>query len=261
MISLSRFARGLAWGAVALSNLALGPLPQITQIFEKLERSLTGRSLVQGARAMSLERNLQDWIKPAGVSRTDAVLTRVYYPATGREERVREVTVFLRMDLNSEDVLLDLAHELTHATRGAAWDPYDPQLTQDRYIERAIVGVGGEVDALISECRVAQELGLPSSHVSCDRYLRGSVVNRSRLIADFYKTGKDAVLFSSTGRAPYPIALAKEYDALMDVACTNTARRLREARREEKLSSMLESAQAFFAQRCPQRGLARDQDT
>lgn len=231
----------------ALFCSAFEPLPELHPMLERLERSATGRVLVQGARALSITRDLQEWIRPAAVSRTDAVLTRVFFPATGREVRQREVTVYLRMDLNHEDLLLDLAHELTHATQGAAWDPYDPTLTREAYVSRAITGVGGEVDALISECRVSKELAVPSAHVPCDRYLQGSQVFRDRLVRDFYKIGADAVLFSSTGKAPYPVALAQEYDALMKIACTNTERRMREA---DPTSPIFETATHFFEQRC-----------
>lgn len=192
------------------------------------------------------------------VSRTDAVLTRNYDPRTGQENRVREVSVHLKRGQPMAELLYDVAHELTHAVAGPTWDPYDPGLTAANYIWAALEGEGGEVDAIVTECRVALELkGQNAIAGRCDRYVeRESVeglrsqlkIQRERVREDFYRTGdwhshliqrlgqeatrfpmlsgESPRLYSSTGSAPYPVALIREYDEITAAACENSRRRL-----------------------------------
>ena len=194
------------------------------------------------------------------VSRTDAVLTRHYDPSTGVETREREVTVYLKRGAPIQDLLLDLAHEMTHAASPSQWDPYDPDLTVIAYIHQALEAPGGEVDALFAECEVALELkdisqGLGLSVDRCSRYLNAEGLSREQIQRDFYRVGnwKSKVLnglsrlgahaddlpflsadsprlYSSTGQAPYPLALIREFEDLNRAACENTRRRVDAAR-------------------------------
>ncbi len=208
------------------------------------------------------------------VSRTDAVLTRHFDPKTGKEERSREVSVHLKRDQPLADLVYDLAHELTHAVAGPNWDPYDPGLTATGYIWTALEGPGGEVDAVVSECRVARELAKSDLIGRCERYVTRSDIDRDKVREDFYRIGEwvpalkkrlgqDASkfpmlsdlpprLYSSTGAAPYPVSLLREYDEITAVACDNSRRRYAATSRNpaSESDSAGESTREFLQNRC-----------
>lgn len=194
------------------------------------------------------------------VSRTDAVLTRHFDSTTGEELRERQVSIHLKRGQSFSDLFFDLSHELTHAVAGPNWDPYDPNLTASRYVISALESPGGEIDAIYAECRLAFEvLQIPgntgdewSAHgVRCSRYLKkGSlaVIDREKIKSEFYRVGRwysdlsselgdekgslpllssdSPKLYSSTGGAPYPVALVREYQEINVAACANSKRRL-----------------------------------
>ncbi|MBC7690501.1 MAG: hypothetical protein H7222_01920 [Methylotenera sp.] len=191
------------------------------------------------------------FLKNDSVSRTDAVLTRHYDPVTGKESRERQVTVYIRKEQSFEDRTLDLAHELTHATAAPSWDPYDPNLTAGKYVWAALEAPGGEIEAVVMECQVGLQLSriLPFQVPRCHRYLGAhSVLDANKVRQDFYRVGRwksevteklqaEHVLFpllssekpelySSTGRAPYPLALIREFTELNQIACENARRRV-----------------------------------
>jgi hypothetical protein len=207
-------------------------------------------------------RDLSKALRWGDASRTDSVLTRYFNPRTGREHRDRQVTIYLREGQSLENIVLDLAHELVHATTRPVWDPYDPKLTPGKYIFAAIEGEGGEVEAVIAECEVALQLSnyITSALSRCRGYLRSqatseertskktaSAIDPAKVRADFYRVGKwlDEVneklgketalfpllteekpkLFSSTGHTPYPIALYREFQEITEIACDNTRKR------------------------------------
>ncbi len=216
-------------------------------------------------------------------SRTDAVLTRTLDPKTGKEGRKREVSVYIRQGQTLVETTLDIAHELVHATAPPAWDPYDPDLTLGRYILAAIEGEGGEVEAVAQECEVASQV-FPADAVTrerCGRYVGGqgrvpaSLVGsglgsrsgiRDSIRKDFYRSGRwfadlqknlgmekgifpllsadSPVLYSSTGNAPYPAALMREYRELNLTACKNTLKRL------DTETQTMRFAQRFIQKRC-----------
>lgn len=211
-------------------------------------------------------------------SKTDAMLTRHFNPVTGAETRERQVTVYLREDQRLEDIVLDLAHELVHATSRPSWDPYDPQLTAGKYIWAAIEGEGGEVDAVESECRVGFEIlerygaASPSSR-RCRGYVGGGErLSRDLIRRDFYRVGKWSAeiqarlggerdlfpllnpdsprLYSSTGNAPYPVALYREYEEITQIACENTRKRVQASRSPASGAPPDAAAPAFIARRC-----------
>ena len=230
-----------------------------------------------------LAEKLIEFLRWGETSRTDAVLPRQLDPKTGQESRRREVIVYLRPGQSLNDTILDLAHELIHATARPAWDPYDPGLTPGRYVWAAIEGEGGEIEAVAAECSVSMELAsvLGSSQQRCWTYLANKangqqrVIEKQKIRRDFYRVGKwhheltrrlgketalfpslsasTPKLFSSTGNAPYPIALLDEYDDLNQVACENSRKRL-EAFSGRTLAALTQTAEQlttqFLSRRC-----------
>lgn len=275
------FSVCVAMGTLSLVLAESSSLPPsqpsiaLEQVIETLSQSPSGERLLARA-GTQLER-----LKWGPVSRTDAILTRHFEASTGQEKREREVTIYLKQDQGLEESVLDLAHELIHALSGPQWDPYDPGLTSVGYIQAVIDGVGGEVDALVSECSVSLELAELKgwNPGRCIRYGKpgNSHVDREKVRKDFYTVGKwkktveaiflkegleknalplmsdeHPVFYSSTGRAPYPASLAQEFKELTEIACGNSLRRL------STLSSTLSSeglkaktsAQDFVQKRC-----------
>ena len=211
-------------------------------------------------------RELQSYIQLGQASRTDTVLTRHYNPKSGKEERERQITISLREAQTESELLLDLAHELVHATARPAFDPYDSHLTLGKYVKTAIEGEGGEVDAFVGECGVGLEFfsrahshlgmqeGVQASIRRCLPYLsevslkgiRG--INREKVRKAFYRVGKrydflvknfgseiplfpnlsrnSPEFYSSTGHTPYPAALMEEYKEITAITCANSRNRL-----------------------------------
>jgi hypothetical protein len=199
--------------------------------------------------------------------------------------------VQLRAEASFAQLLSDLAHELTHAGAKPSWDPYDPGFGPTDYVRAAIEGPGGELDAILAECRVLKELSLRRFSPSTEQPAEGTSPkgldalyasqcaphlgpdgepSRPSLRKAFYRVGKHygelleyftegrgtnrggmpssgplsplsplsllsllsllsneaPVFLSSTGLAPYPVALLREYGALNRVACENSRRRL-----------------------------------
>jgi hypothetical protein len=213
----------------------------------RLEGSGTGRELLAGARVLWHEDSrvgLRSHFRLGAASRTDAVLIRHFDPDTGEESRERNVTVYLRLDQPLAELTLDMAHELVHATARPAWDPYDPDLSAGKYIQSAIEGEGGEVEAVRHECLVGYELHYKKVvGQRCRDYGKAPDFATSRIRQDFYRIGKwkakvvkmlgtesslfpelsseKPALFSSTGGTPYPAALLEEFRGLTQIACGN----------------------------------------
>lgn len=246
---------------------------RLRDALEILIRTTAGRAVVARAQRYwkaEFPERILDHLRWGKASKTDAVITRYYNTATGEERRERQVVVFLKAEQRLDDLVLDLAHELVHATTRPAWDPYDPELTPARYIHNAIEGEGGEADAVEAECRVSLELRarFGTSSLRCEEYAteRGTL-DRTRILSDFYRvgrwhaeldrrfgselkrfpllSGRAPRLFSSTGQTPYPVALSREYDEITDIACRN-------ARKRRALASRSASGaqEAFLKSRC-----------
>lgn len=295
---MSRFV--LPLGAAAIVLLAAVPLAssQTVQVREdtgagsrneRFHRALdilshvpTGKRLL--ARAQEFWRfgkpmDLVARLKWGKASKTDAVLTRHFNPRTGVESRDREVTIYLRESQGLEDLVLDIAHELVHATTRPSWDPYDPKLTAGKYIWAAIEGEGGEVPAVAMECRVGFEVhdryGAALHAVErCRNYLKeasGLEPDPALIRRDFYRVGHwdDELskqlgaeralfpmlsaelprLYSSTGNAPYPVALFREFEEITQIACENSRRRA-EVEPDRAPAALQKNAANFVAHRC-----------
>lgn len=257
-----------------------GSTAQMIKIIQVLNDVPAGRRLLQQALKRwqaggtpEYDQNvILDKVKWGTTSRTDTTLTRHFNPKTGKEDRERELIIYLKKDLTETELVLDLAHELVHAVSRPYFDPYDPTLTPGKYIAAAIEGEGGEVDAVVTECQVGLELmelhGLKISR--CQNYIlqQGTEVariDREKVLLDFYKVGQwheelskllgkeisifpllssqQPQLYSSTGRAPYPIALAKEFETINEMACDNSRKRMKSV--STSISSRLTSVFSF----------------
>jgi hypothetical protein len=263
-----------------------GAVTTVDQVIALLEKSQTGHSMIEKAmRVWNLQsrEEFEKRLKWGTSSRTDAVLIRHYDEETGKISRERQVTIYLRQNQSAEDLMLDLAHELVHATARPSWDPYDPNLTAGAYIRATIEGEGGEVEAVRVECQVSNEVfGEKSSSPSASRCLKyvtaegassGSSSDKSevtqKIRQDFYRvghwmgdlrrklgdektlfpllSGSRPALYSSTGGTPYPVALYEEYRQMTAVACENTRRR---APASSQSSLQDKSAQLLLSNRC-----------
>ena len=273
--TLSAASTAGAWGAETANNSANHfSGNSIEQSIEVLSHLPTGKELLaQAKKFWNLKENsdLLKVLKEGEVSRTDAVLTRKFNSETGEETREREVVVYIKNHQRLRDIVLDLSHELIHATTRPIWDPYDPKLTPGKYVWAAIEGQGGEVDAVMSECRVEKELeryfGVGGDR--CGNYKALAARDlREQVTRDFYRVGawqedvgkklgpekalfplltSDAPrLFSSTGHAPYPVALYREFVEITQIACENSSKRAlsrapASVRGKDPLSDFLES--------------------
>lgn len=176
------------------------------------------------------------------VSRTDAILTRSLNPSTGRQTVSREITIYLKKHSRIEATALDLIHELVHAVRSKPLDPYSPDLNLRGYITQTLEGAGGEIEAVFTECQFLLSNRWEKSIDSrCDRY--AGRLSKKRIRQDFYRVGEHKemldqhslripitsaapVFISSTGNAPYPVALYNEYWEITRQACANARRRI-----------------------------------
>lgn len=250
-----------------------------------LEKTQSGKELLSRAKkqwGLKSDQDVLDKLRLGTVSKTDAILTRLLDPSTGRETRQREITIYLRQSQQLLDTVLDLAHELTHAVFGPSWDPYDPRLTPGRYIWASLESSGGEVDALTWECRVGMELYREIPELSVHRCLRylsedGLHIDRGKILADFYRVGSykselerrlgketpslpllssdKPELFSSTWNDPYPVALYKEFRTLTKMACENSNKRLENLRQpassaSRDFQSLRQKTEEFVQKRC-----------
>ncbi|HTL10896.1 MAG TPA: hypothetical protein VL588_00315 [Bdellovibrionota bacterium] len=279
---------GLVLGALA------GALPaqvqaglRLDQIVQTLSSVPAGRDILERARkswGLAQTSQVGNYLRWGQVSKTDAVLTRHFDPTTGKEERNRQVVVYLRRDMPLEETVLDLAHELVHAVEPPLWDPYDPDLTPARYVRVSIEGKGGEADAVVQECRVASNL-MPLVNATvrarlsdrCKRYQTPATpVDRGLVVKDFYAvgawkskllerlgaektalpliTGTEPLLYSSTGRTPYPVALVDEFDQMNEVACANSRRREAAGALRSLASGPPDETSRFLRRRCHDQG-------
>lgn len=263
--------------AVTLGWWSLLPakaLPEDTGVtvlrsIQALGKIPVGRALLQKVEAL-WGPDQEKWltrILPGEISRTESVLTRHLDPVTQSETKVREVFVYLKLEQGLQDALMDLAHELTHATAKPTWDPYQADLTLGEYIWQNLEGDGGEIYAVYHECQAADEMQFQTTR--CERYQKLKGSNRlTQITKDFYKTGEwaDGVtrtlgtdlkrfpflnndrpeLYSATGGKPYPAALWEEFSVLTSRACENSKRRLQSITSDEQLNR----TKSFIVQRC-----------
>lgn len=270
-------------------------LDRIQDSLISLQDTPSGRDLIQ--RALSAWKlhyfsELRQNFKWGSASRTDTVLTRHLDTKTGKEQKDRKVAIFLKEDQSDGELVLDMSHELVHAAAPPSFDPYDPFLSASKYIRGAIENTGGEIEAVATECQIALELRkkfqMPIDR--CKPYIRWSAqksfwIDRESIKRDFYRVGQwypellrqlgpqtqnlpplsqlEPRFFSSTGHAPYPVALLREFQEITEMACANSKTRMRsvssafwqsaiisKAYSQEKDHSLEKDVQNFIEKRC-----------
>jgi hypothetical protein len=209
------------------------------------------------------------------VSKTDSVVIRNLDPKTGAEKREREIQIFINENQSLQDIVIDVAHEMVHGTTPSYWDPYDPDLNLQKYMFQIIDGPGGEVEAVFQECLVATQIGASGGHTdrNCGRYRNSEqVLTKDNILKDLYRVGEQKQyvqkhlgekaaefkflsdeppqFFSSTGNAPYPVALIEEYRTMTQIACQNTQRRIETIDDQSPFKAWLVNATLFLKNRC-----------
>jgi hypothetical protein len=221
---------------MALLAFLLAPLVFASSIpqaaLRYLRQSPTAMELLQSVGSTPVK------LRSGRVSKTDFIATRLQ----GAQEPQHWQTVLTLSDRSSSlDQAIDLVHELTHVM-GPRLNPYDPELSLDRYVRMGIEGEGGEGHAIATECTVAKELLKHVSPPDANRLKqRCSLVWREQARGAFwyrvlYYVGADiaefgpmlrtlplrsiaAPLISAAAQTPYPIALAKEYIEFTGTLC------------------------------------------
>lgn len=250
----------------------------MVELLNKISSVPSGKQLllwVSQQLGMEMINEIPQLFRWGSVSKTDAVLTRRLDPQTAAEIRERKITIIIKKQQEWAAVLMDMVHELSHAAAQDHIDPYDPHLSMGQYILKAIEGVGGEVRAVAQECQVALELRLNTFESRCQRYTNKDgmslQLSLNKIRRDFYAVGHwkghldkelgmerklfpdlhsaSPQLISSTGNAPYPVALMEEFLALNRVACQNSYRRLASLK-QNRASKTGQETLEFLNKRC-----------
>jgi hypothetical protein len=228
----------------------------LKKLLELLSRSSTGEQLIKGARFKAARTGLllEDVIKIGESSLTDTTLVRKFSPHSP-EHVIYETrsVVYINRNLNWEDALLDLAHELTHYVYRSGFNPYSETFNATDFIKSTIEGSGGEVQAFLTECLVLRELFTKKFQMrsNCQKvegddgklskpravklfYHLGAYFNdfyhqleKRKIASDFPHLKKEKINFiSSAYGVPYPLAALMEYDLVINKVCENDMKRL-----------------------------------
>ncbi|MCO5141548.1 MAG: hypothetical protein M9962_00490 [Oligoflexia bacterium] len=218
----------------------------IDELVAVLEKSKTGKQIIEKAKG----RDPEIWmkIKLAESSYTESVFARSYSLLDGGEEIKIRHLVHLKKDLGFSDAVLDLAHELVHFNHKSVLDPYGAKFNLESFVRHGIEGEGGELEAFRNECLVSWELEQKISdfpkHSLCQPYKKDGSFAYEKAKNDYYAIGswklreevrvavpevhRSKVIFTSSyASKPYPVALAEEYYATKQAACTNNQKKHR----------------------------------
>jgi hypothetical protein len=243
------------------SKISSSPTKNVERIVAQLEKSKTGRKLINMALVRARQNgepnaSMLTIVSPGAGSLTDTTLVRRFSPHSPEDmEFESRSKIFINQNLSFIEAVLDLAHELTHFVFREAFNPYQNSFTLEQFISSTIEGRGGEVQAYLMECQVQQEIfpQIPKEQYRC-HHVRHEVtgkLSKQKGIAEFYKVGpylskmgdelkryglnsehfpllsKDTAYFiSSAYGLPYPLAAIKEYVYVMTKACENDYKRL-----------------------------------
>jgi len=222
-----------------------------------LSKSDTGQKLLLKAqqRAAKIGETLLDVIHAGNGSLTDTTLIRKFLANNPLHVIYESKSkIYINSNLTIIDAVLDLAHELTHFAYRGHFNPYSKNFSLDHFIESTVEGVGGEVDAYITECKVLSEVFKQNqqNRYHCRRILNdnGEGLSFQRAKEEFYKVGryydkfkaklknlgvkkispflsdKEPIFISSAYGRPYPIAALEEYLSVMGHVCENDKKRL-----------------------------------
>jgi hypothetical protein len=228
----------------------------LKKLFELLSRSQTGSRLLKAARfkASQSGNTLLDVIKVGEGSLTDTTLVRKFSPNTPEHVIYESRSiVYLNRSLVWNDALLDLSHELTHYVYRDSFNPYSENFNAKDFIKSTIEGVGGEVQAFMTECKVLKELFSKNvqSRSHCDdiedangRLSYKRAVELFYHVGPYYKSFHSQLVkrevassfsalkpskinfISSAYGVPYPVAALMEFDLVVNKVCENDKKRL-----------------------------------
>ena len=231
-----------------------GEKKSIEELISIIEVSKAGEKLIARARLKARKENksLLDVIKVGEVSITDTTLIRRFSPSKpGEISYSTKSTVYIDKSLSVKNAVLDLTHELTHYVFKTTFNPYKGTFSLASFMHDTIEGKGGEVDAFLTECRVALDVfGRSMISGQCESVLKGDRFSRNASVKEFYKLGlhynnfikkadkllldtsivpissENATLISSAWGTPYPLSVIEEYETIMGKVCSNDKKRL-----------------------------------
>ena len=252
----------------------LGPSHKTGQALKNLTRILArspeGKIILEKARNKARKEgtSLSKILLPGEKSYTDITLIRKFSKTNPQNIQYKSLLkVFINRNLNVQDAVMDMAHELIHYTFRKTFNPYQKNFDLRSFITSTIEGQGGEVEAYMAECKVFFELfykthqGKTHCHLTLD--LKTKKPDRNRTIKLFYRLGshyrtflqkmkkhkiqapfmryispKHTLLISATYDLPYPIAAVHEYESILKKICENEYKRLN-ALPSRQVSSMV----------------------
>jgi hypothetical protein len=236
----------------------------VQRLLELLGRSTTGGKLLSAAQRKADQTGLKllDVVIPGESSITDTTLIRRFHPEQpDKIDYHVESKIYLNRHLTWKDGLLDLAHELQHYIARDVFNPYQDNYDLEAFILSTIEGVGGEVQAFLTECQVLSELFSQKHYQesACGDidpklsraekvlmakklfYQVGSFYPQMQLISKKFGlsdkfdllTDKKIKFISSAYGLPYPVAAYYEYQTVLNKVCENDRKRLAYLRQDK----------------------------
>jgi hypothetical protein len=241
----------------------------IRRLIEILSLSSTGKKLIQEARvkAFSLDAALIEILKSGDSSMTDTTLVRRFDPQDpGHIIYETKSMIVINKYHNYYDAILDLSHELSHFIHREPFNPYAESFDVKSFVKSTIEGVGGEVEAFMTECRVLSEL-FPTQvrdKYNCLQIMDPETgrISKKMAIKRFYQVGEyhdqvkklihkhkldghfphiseaKAPFISSAYGVPYPLAAFFEYTTVYEKACENDQKRIEHLRESRSPASL-----------------------
>ena len=250
-------------------------LEKLTYIMAQSSKGLNVLNRAQ-AKAHKEKMKLSDILLPGEKSYTDITLVRTFSKNSPKKiEYKSHLKVFINRNLNIQDAVMDLAHELIHYAYRETFNPYKNDFNLKNFIISTVEGKGGEVDAYMVECEVFFDLFNQYSRnkTPCHLIINSQTQkpDRNKAIKIFYRLGKHyhpflkkikkyniqalfldhvspqhSLLISATYDLPYPIAAIHEYESILKKTCENEFKRINILPIREISSVMLEG----YRKRC-----------
>ena len=233
-----------------------------SDLFNIIQKSSYGSLILSMAKlkAKRLGVSLVDIIEYGSSSRMDTnYLRKISSSKLGPKiEYEKKFKITLNQKNSTIYAALDLVHELTHFLYKNEQNPYSEKFVMKKYIKDAIEGPGGEIEAYISECRVAKEINVFKNKDLCKGIDEGSSRARFRLTRQYYELGdhyyafinelgprfnhrefrfiskKQSQFVSSVWELPYPLAMLRQFKSLKKRVCENNR-----SLKQRRLASLL----------------------